>query len=123
MLPGEGVRRWHPGVKSFDVPVKGRIWISSPNFAVLRIESDIREPVEALELTKDHLLVEYGPVNFSAGNVQLWLPWSPDMYTEYKGKRYHNRHFLSDYMLFGVDSTHKIGKPAESPDSPTKMSP
>lgn len=117
-VPGEGVRRWHRGMATFDVPVKGRIWISSINFAVLRIESDIREPVKELELTKDHLSVDYGPVKFVAGDVQLWLPWSADMYTEFKGKRYHNRHFLTDYMLFGVDTTHKIGKPA-GPDEPS----
>ena len=119
---GEGVRRWHRGTISYEEPVKGRIWISNLSYAVLRIESDVREPIEGLELTKDHLLVDYGPVNFSSKNVQLWLPWSADMYIEFRGKRYHDRHFLSDYMLFGVDTTHKIQQPQEPP-APPKSSP
>ena len=120
---GEGVRRWHRGTNTYEVPVKGRIWISSVSYAVIRIESDIRERVEGLELTKDHLLVDYGPVNFTTGNVQLWLPWSADMYLELAGKRYHHRHFLSDYMLFGVDTTHKIDKPAGLTTAAPKTSP
>lgn len=122
-LTGEGVRRWHRGTNTYEVPVKGRIWISSLSYAVLRIESDVREPVEGLELTKDHLVVEYGPVKFSTGNMELWLPWSADMYMELKGKRYHDRHFLSDYMLFGVDTTHKIQNPQDLPSSPSRSSP
>ncbi len=68
---GEGVRRWHRGTTTYEVPVKGRIWISSVSYAVLRVESDVREPVAGLQLTKDHLVVDYGPVNFTSGNVQL----------------------------------------------------
>ncbi len=45
------------------------------------------------------------------------------MYLELKGKRYHHRHFLTDYMLFGVDTTHKIDKPRDLPKSPSESSP
>jgi hypothetical protein len=76
-----------------------------------------------LGLTKDHLLVDYGPVNFAARNAQLWLPWSAEMYMEFRGKRYHHRHFLNDYLLFDVDTTHKIGKPAESPPPAAESAP
>jgi Flp pilus assembly protein TadD len=109
-----GVRTWQLKEKTYEVPVKGRIWISSLNFAVLRVETDLREPVKDLQLTKDHLLVDYGPVNFAAGSRQLWLPWNADMYVEFRGKRYHHRHYLSDYLFFAVDATTKFGKPKES---------
>ena len=120
---GSGIRQWKTNGKVFDIPVKGRIWISSASYAVLRIETELRGPVTGLELTKDHLFVDYGPVKFTAGNEQLWLPWSADMYMELHGKRYHHRHFLSDYMLFGVDTTHKISTPKEIPPSPNEASP
>jgi hypothetical protein len=42
---------------------------------------------------------------------------------EFRGKRYHHRHFLSDYLLFDVDTTHKISKPSEPPASPVESSP
>ncbi len=120
---GSGIRQWKTNGRVLDVPVKGRIWISSASYAVLRIETELRNPVAGLELTKDHLFVDYGPVKFTAGNEQLWLPWSAEMYMELHGKRYHHRHFLSDYMLFGVDTTNKISKPKEIPPPPNEPSP
>jgi len=118
-----GIRTWRQGSVTYNIALKGRIWVSSGSYAILRVETDLREPVAGLGLTKDHLLVDYGPVNFSARNAQLWLPWSADMYMEFRGKRYHHRHFLSDYLLFDVDTTHKIGTPNEPPPPPAAPSP
>jgi len=110
---GDGVRRWQLNELTFEVPIKGRIWISSVNFAVLRVETDLREPVKEIQLNKDHLLVDYGPVNFAGGSKQLWLPLSADAYMELRGKRYHHRHSLSDYLLFDVHTTERPNAPKE----------
>ena len=118
-----GVRTWRAGNTTYNIAIKGRIWISSTSYAILRVETDLRDPIAGLGLTKDHLLVDYGPVNFAARNAQLWLPWSADMYMELRGKRYHHRHFLSDYLLFDVDTTHKISKPKEPPPPPAESAP
>ncbi len=120
---GGGIRTWRAGNTTYDIAIKGRIWISSASYAVLRIETDLRDPVTRLGLTMDHLQVDYGPVNFSARNQQLWLPWSADMYMEFRGKRYHHRHFLSDYLLFDVDTAHKISKPSEPTPPPVEAAP
>ena len=110
-----GVRNWRRDGKLYHLPLKGRIWISSASFDVLRMETDLLEPVQILGLTRDHLLVDYGPVNFAASNTTLWLPWSAEMHMELHGHRYHHKHYLTDYMLFGVDTKHKIGKPKDPP--------
>ncbi len=113
-----GVRNWRRDGKLYHLPLKGRIWISSASFDVLRMETDLLEPVQILSLTRDHLLVDYGPVNFAASNTTLWLPWSAEMHMELHGHRYHHKHYLTDYMLFGVETNHKIGKPKEPPPPP-----
>jgi hypothetical protein len=69
-----GVRNWWRDGKLYRVPVKGRIWISSASSDVLRIETDLREPLPILSLTRDHLVVDYGPVNFASSSSTLWLP-------------------------------------------------
>ena len=94
------------------------MWLSSTSFDVLRIETDLREPVPILALSRDHLLVDYGPVNFASANTTLWLPWSAEMHMELHGHRYHHMHYLTDYMLFGVETNHKIGKPKNEPPPP-----
>jgi len=109
----DGIRSWKTNRKYYNIPLKGRIWISSINFSVLRVETDLREPVKGLQLTKDHLLVDYGPVDFASGSKQLWLPWSAEMFVELRGKRYHDKHTLTNYLLFAIDTSQKIAKPQE----------
>jgi hypothetical protein len=36
------------------------------------------------------------------------------MYLEFRGKRYHHRHYLSDYLLFDVNIANKVSKPTEA---------
>jgi len=115
----DGMRVWRRNGKLYHIPLKGRIWISSTSYDLLRIETDLREPVEVLTLTRDHLSVDYGPVNFHSTNATLWLPWSAEMYMELHGRRYHHKHSLSEYLLFEVDTNHKISKPKEPP--PTQV--
>jgi len=118
-----GVRDWRRDGKIYRIPVKGRIWLSSTSFDVLRIETDLLEPVQLLGLTRDHLLVDYGPVSFTSTNTTLWLPWSAEMHMELRGRRYHHKHYLTDYMLFEVDTNHKIGKPKNPPPPSTQAVP
>lgn len=110
-----GVRRWQRLGTIYNIPIKGRLWLSTTTFDILRVETDLREPVAQLELAKDHLRVDYGPIKFAALNEQLWLPWNAEMYLELHGKRYHHRHVLSDYLLFGVDTNNRIAAPKKTP--------
>ena len=110
-----GVRRWKRNGMIYNVPFKGRLWISQSTYDVLRVETDLLAPMSKLQLTRDHLRVDYGPVKFDRGNQTLWLPWDAEMFMELRGKRYHHRHYLSDYQLFEVDTNNKIGKPKDAP--------
>lgn len=109
------IRRWRTNKASYNLRVKGRLWITSTSFDILRIQTDLLAPVRDLGLTRDHLEVDYGPVSFQSGNQRLWLPWNANMYMEFRHKRFHHQHFLTDYMLFGVDETQKVGSPKDSP--------
>jgi tetratricopeptide (TPR) repeat protein len=110
-----GVREWRKKGMLYDVPIKGRIWVASSSFDLLRVETDLIAPIDKLELSRDHLTVDYGPVSFQNGSAKLWLPWTAEMYMELHGKRYHHRHFLTDYLLFEVDTSNKVHKPKEPP--------
>lgn len=107
------LRTWRNNRGVFPVPLKGRAWIAANRYDVLHVETDLREPVPAVELTRDHLIVDYGPVQFKHNQTSLWLPWYAEMYMELHGKRYHHRHTLTNYTLFAVDTNHKISTPKD----------
>ncbi len=105
------IRMWRNSRGTYAIPLKGRVWIAASSYDVLHIETDLREPVKDLELTRDHLLIDYGPVKFERGGTTLWLPWDAEMFMELRGKRYHHTHTLRNYMLFSVDTGNTIAKP------------
>jgi tetratricopeptide (TPR) repeat protein len=109
------LRLWETKTKTVEVPLKGRVWVAAGSYNVLHVESDLREPMKALELTRDHLSIDYGPVSFENGNSELWLPWYADMYMELHGRRYHHSHTLTNFSLFSVDTTNTISAPKNVP--------
>jgi tetratricopeptide (TPR) repeat protein len=104
---------WRNNHGVYPIALKGRVWISSSTYDVLHLESDLRDPMSQLELDRDHLAIDYGPVNFDHGKTSLWLPWYAEMYMQLHGKRYHHRHTLTNYALFSVDTDHQINAPKD----------
>jgi hypothetical protein len=102
---------WRNNHGVFPVALKGRAWISSTTYDVIHLETDLRDPMTQLELDRDHMALDYGPVNFNHGETSLWLPWYAEMYMQLHGKRYHHRHTLTNYALFSVDTDNKIDAP------------
>jgi tetratricopeptide (TPR) repeat protein len=109
------LRLWQTKTKTIEVPLKGRVWVAASDYNVLHVESDLREPMKDLELMRDHLAIDYGPVKFQGGKTELWLPWYAEMYLELHGKRYHHSHTLSNFSLFAVDTNDKINLPKDVP--------
>ena len=60
-----GVREWRKRGMLYEIPIKGRIWVASASFDLLRVETDLIAPIDKLELSRDHLTVDYGPVELS----------------------------------------------------------
>jgi tetratricopeptide (TPR) repeat protein len=114
------------GGPSYPVALKGRAWISADKYQIVRLETDLVSPVPQIRLLADHADIEYGPVKFKQGNVNMWLPQSADVYFDWKGRRIHRRHSFSNYMLFGVEDRQKISAPkvdeAPAADGPSDVS-
>ncbi len=101
--------------KKFAVPLKGRAWIGVVDFQVVRLQTDLREPVKAAGLYAQHTEIEYGPVFFQKDKQELWLPIRADFYLQTRGHRLHRRHDFHDYMLFAIEDKQNIGKPKDAP--------
>ncbi len=88
------------------VPAKlrGRAWISAESGDILKVETDLTEPIPAADLIRSHLTVEYAPQKLDGSAEPLWLPVKADLLSEFKGRRCHIRHSFSDFHLFSVQT-------------------
>jgi hypothetical protein len=100
----------------YSLHLKGRAWITADKFQIVRIESELMNPVPQIRLAGEHQVVEYGPVPFAKRNVQLWLPQSAEIYLDFRRHRYYRKHSFDHYMLFAIDADEKQKPPAESAD-------
>lgn len=90
---------------------KGRAWISSDTYNVIRIETDLIAPVSQIGLQMEHLVIGYAPVQFQKRPIQLWLPENASLYVEYHGHRYQRVHSFSQFQLFSVDTDVRPNQP------------
>jgi tetratricopeptide (TPR) repeat protein len=106
----------------YPVALKGRAWIKTDKFQVVRMESELMSPSPVIQLLTEHQNVEYGPVLFEKKNEELWLPRSAELYFDFRNRRYFRRHSFDHFMLFSVDAAEKRNEPKASPPSPPPSS-
>ena len=90
---------------------KGRAWIASDSYNVVRIETDLIAPVPEIGLQLEHLVIGYAPVQFQKRPIQLWLPEKASLYIDYHGHRYQRVHSFSQFQLFSVDTDERRNEP------------
>jgi hypothetical protein len=111
------IRAYSTGVNgpSHPIALKGRAWFDADTYQVVRLEADSIGAHPDIQLTVDHTAIEYGPVHFSSRSVDMWLPQTAELYSDFRGKRIHQRESFSNYLLFAVDDKQKISSPKASP--------
>jgi hypothetical protein len=98
----------------YPVALKGRAWIDAATYQMLRLETDLVQPVKGIELTNERLSIEYGEVQFHSHTMQLWLPKTAELYWERHGRQYYRRHDFSQFKVFAVDTNQNLQRPKES---------
>jgi tetratricopeptide (TPR) repeat protein len=116
----ERLRAYQNMDSSYTVGLKGRAWISADTYQILRLEANLMKPVPEVGLGSEEDAIEYGPVPFPAKNLTLWLPADADIYFYYHHRPFHRHHTFSNYLLFSVSASQKIGQPKipEQPENP-----
>jgi len=108
-------------VHSYALPLKGRAWVSERSGQVLHLETDLLHEIPAVDLKREHYSIDYKNVSFRAHNVDLWLPESVDTYIQYRGHFLHYCHHFSDFKLFWVGASQKIGAPKNVDQQPQQQ--
>src|SRR5467141_1585182 len=104
--------------KAYPVALKGRAWIAADSFQIVRLETDLIDPLPQIRLVADHAAIEYGPVHFQTRNLDMWLPQNAEVHYDWRGRRSHRRHSFRNYLLFSVDDKQRISAPKAA--GPTK---
>jgi tetratricopeptide (TPR) repeat protein len=105
---------------SHPVALKGRAWIDAESYQIVRLETDMIAPLPEIHLVADRTTIEYGPVHFRERNVDMWLPSNAEVYSDWRGRRFHRRHNFSNYLLFAVDDKQRISAPKSAEQTSPK---
>jgi tetratricopeptide (TPR) repeat protein len=100
-----------PQGQGYPVALKGRGWIAADNYQIVRLETNMVAPMPQIKLAAEHVNIEYAPVRFRQGALEMWLPASVEVYSDWRGRRVRRQHRFSNYLLFSVDDKQKISAP------------
>lgn len=98
----------------YPVAIEGRAYIDAATLQVVRLETQLAEPVEKIGLTVERFAINYAPVQFHTDAEELWLPQSAELYVEQKGHRYYREHSFKNFQIFAVDTNQEVRAPRES---------
>jgi hypothetical protein len=97
--------------QAYPVALKGRAWIAADSLQIVRMETDLIDPLPQIRLVADHAAIEYGPVHFQSRNLDMWLPQNAEVHYDWRGRRSHRRHNFRNYLLFSVEDKQRISAP------------
>ncbi|MFI5097800.1 MAG: hypothetical protein ACHQT6_07485, partial [Candidatus Acidiferrales bacterium] len=111
------IRGYSIGVNgpSHPVALKGRAWFVADTYQIVGLEADLIDTLPDIQLAADHATIKYGPIHFSSRGVDMWLPQTAELYSDFRGRRIHQRMSYSDYLLFAVDDNQRISSPESNP--------
>jgi len=113
------ISEYNVGGQIYALRLKGRAWITADKFEIVRIESELINPMPQIQLRCEQQVVEYGPVKFQK-NVELWLPKKAEIYLDYRKHRYYRSHGYDHYLLFSVESVEKRNEPKAPSTEPAE---
>jgi tetratricopeptide (TPR) repeat protein len=107
------IRSYRSGPQGQGNPValKGRAWIAADTYQIVRLETSMVAPMPQIRLAAEHVNIDYAPVHFRHGTMEMWLPASVEVFYDWKGHRVRREHRFSNYLLFSVDDKQKISAP------------
>ena len=90
---------------------QGIAWIDSQNFQIVHLISDLLNPLPQVRLEKETTDIEFSEVRFKRQNESFWLPARVSVTLDWNDRMFRNEHSYSDFLVFNVDSSQKIGNP------------
>jgi tetratricopeptide (TPR) repeat protein len=106
-LPG----RFQVGGEIQDTFKQGIAWIDAENYQIIRLASDLLQPVPQIGLEKLRTQIDFDEVRFDQATERFWLPVQVVVTVKWNGRILRNTHAYSDFKLFDVATSQRIEKP------------
>jgi tetratricopeptide (TPR) repeat protein len=90
---------------------QGLAWVDCGSDQIIRLRTDLLMPLPQIALERETTEINYGEVHFKGVTEAFWVPRKVTVTVEWKGKHLQNEHQYSEFKLFNVESTQKIGSP------------
>jgi len=90
---------------------QGLAWVDAQTYQVLRMRTDLLAPLPEVRLKKQTTEIEFAEVRFNRLAQGFWLPRDVTVTVDWNGRLLRNMHQYSDFKVFNVDASEKIGKP------------
>jgi hypothetical protein len=88
--------------KSLPVYYQGIAWVDPADFRILRLRSDLLEPIFDLSLTRLTSEVEFATTQAAGFQAPLWLPREVQVTSQVSGRIFAESHRYSNYRSFQV---------------------
>jgi hypothetical protein len=102
-IPG----RFRTKAASVETLTQGIAWIDPESYQIIRIRSDLLEPLPGTGLTQLTSEISYAVHRFQSSPLSFRLPSEVVVTIKYRGKLYRNTHRYSHYQLFSVQTYEK----------------
>ncbi|MSO23287.1 MAG: hypothetical protein EXQ58_08560 [Acidobacteria bacterium] len=99
------------GGKDYPIPWQGSAWIDSQSGMVVRIQTELSQPIEDLGLKILRSEVNYAMIRFQSVSDTCWLPQTALVEAETAHQRWRNIHHFQNYRKFSVETQSKTDEP------------
>jgi hypothetical protein len=95
--------------RQYSPRVRGRAWVLTDSYQVVRLETDLVEPIAEVNLRLWHQVIDYCPTGSAVGNQDMWLPSRSELYMDFRKHRFYRRHSYNDFHFFSVKVNQEFG--------------
>ncbi len=99
---------------------QGLAWVDSASYEIIRLRTDLLKPLPEVRLDKETTEIDFGENHFKSLTEGFWLPREVKVSVDWNGKSLQNKHEYSDFKLFNVGATEKIGNPKQAGRAPAE---
>lgn len=100
---------------------QGLAWISPADSRIVRLRTELLQPLPQVRLQRETTEIHYSLVQFKEVPTPVSLPAEVTVTVQWKGKTFRNQHQYTDFKLFNT-AVHE-NRQAQSPPSPTGPTP